>query len=206
MEREPFPLDPSFLLKGKMYLSSHNAKLKQKYKRLSCNLLSEGFSQGAQHIIPRVSEGQTPAALYSQVRDAWRLHLREGSPVGAEGGRAVNQRAVLSQALGRRDAESVSPGPPHPPSANARGCPHIRSQNQTRALPWLRGQAFWGLLRTLFLVSAHCVDRTWSLGSSWLCLCYSPASFLSIHCLCHCPLRAFLCSSLLSRASPQAGR
>lgn len=96
----------------------------------------------------------------------------------------------------------MSPGPPHPPSANARGCPHIQSQNQTRALPRLRGQAFWGLLRTLFLVSAHCVDRTWSSGSSWLCLCCSPASFSSTHCPCHCPLRAFLCSSLLSRASP----
>ena len=37
--------------------------------------------------------------LYSQVRDAGWLHLREGGPVGTEGGRAVDKRAVLSQAL-----------------------------------------------------------------------------------------------------------
>lgn len=95
---------------------------------------SEGLC-GAPPTLPRGDEGRPGGRLYSQVGDARRLHLREGGPVGAEGGRAVNQRAVLSQALGRASAvvshEPDTPGhpgtrgprpSPHPPQSQARPC------------------------------------------------------------------------------------
>lgn len=68
-------------------------KLKWKQKHLSWKPLREGFSDGQSPML-----GQR---RHSQVRDARRLHLRQGGPVGPEGRRAVDQCAVLSQALGR---------------------------------------------------------------------------------------------------------
>lgn len=103
-----FSRDPAILLKSKRHSLPHSLELRQ-YKCLGWTL-SPGFS-GSPIQDPEQPRGKPRQGFYSQVRDAWRFHLREGCPVGAEGGRAVNQRAVLSQTLCRRDVESVSPGP-----------------------------------------------------------------------------------------------
>lgn len=110
---------------------------------------SEGLC-GAPPTLPRGDEGRPGGRLYSQVGDARRLHLREGGPVGAEGGRAVNQRAVLSQALGRASAvvshEPDTPGhgarappPTHPrarpgpaPAAGRLGLPRINGPQRAQ--------------------------------------------------------------------------
>lgn len=97
-----FSLDPSFLFESKTCPLLHSLKLKQKPDHLSWKPLRERFS--ILTYVSRRAGGMLPGqGLYSQVRDTGGLHLGEGGPVGAEGGRAVDQRTVLGQALGGRD-------------------------------------------------------------------------------------------------------
>lgn len=145
--------------------------------------------------------GEPRRGLYSQVRDARRLHLGERGPVGAEGGRAVDQRAVLRQALHsgdvqpqlRRGAGRSRPSTPHPPSAGARGRPHTRTWDQAGPRPRPRGdQAFWGRARArpgpcLFLTGTHRVHGARSLGPPGSALCCSTSELLKRPPNCHCP-------------------
>lgn len=98
----PFSPDPSFLFRSKTHSSLHSLKIELSKLEI--------YKGGFLYLHTRLAQNPRGAGLcglewglYLQVWDAGRLHLGQGGPVGAEGGRAVDQCTVLGQALGSRD-------------------------------------------------------------------------------------------------------